>query len=175
MGMAKLDIWISRMDDPCGVDDRTWYVTIYDCDGNVLRWCGKSYAVLPAPCGHLKLKIPPGCYYLKAVWNFSIAIPGLKYYANHFTDAAIVQACCGKTVCVKLFNPSAHRCGIIIVEAVRDLLRQKVIKAETAQKVVKAMEELIPQIPAPHKKFEIGHLEEIAKLLKERGHQSKKK
>lgn len=32
MGMAKLNAWISGMDDPCSVDNRTWYVTIYNCD-----------------------------------------------------------------------------------------------------------------------------------------------
>lgn len=28
MGMAKLNVFVSGMDDPCGVDSRTWYVTI---------------------------------------------------------------------------------------------------------------------------------------------------
>lgn len=89
MGMAKLNIFVSGIDDPCGLDDRTWYVTIYDCDGNVLEWCGKRYVVLRAECGHLEVEVPPGCYYIKAVWNFTVVKPGFIYRVNHFTDAAI--------------------------------------------------------------------------------------
>ena len=167
MGMAKLNIWVSGMDDPCSVDNRTWYVTIYDCNGDVLQWCGKKYVLLEAPCGHLEVEVPPGCYYLKAVWDFTIVFPGIEYRVNHFTDAAIVQVCSDETSCVKLFNPSAHRCGSIYVRAVRDMLRQKVIKAETAQKVTQAIEGLLVQIPRPLKEFELGHLDEIDKFMTE--------
>lgn len=161
MGMSKINIWVSGMDDPCSIDNRTWYVTLYDCDGNVFQWCKKKYLLIPAPCAHVEVEVPPGCYYIKAVWGFSVIVPGFKYRVNHFTDAAIVQVCCHQSVCVKLFNPSAHRCGTIIVRAVRDLLKQKAIKAETARKVNEAIDELLKQLPEPAKKFELGHLKEI--------------
>ncbi|MEW6173701.1 MAG: hypothetical protein AB1510_11680 [Bacillota bacterium] len=165
MDLAKLSIWVSGIDDPCGVDNRRWYITIYDCNGNVLQWGNKKYVVLPAQYGHLEVEVPPGCYYVKGVWGFTVVVPGFEYMANHFTDAAIVQARCGETVCVKLFNPSAHRCGSIIVRAVMDLAQQKVIKSETARKVVQAMEELLAELPAPAKEFELGHRSEIEKLV----------
>ncbi len=168
MGMAKVNVWVSGMDDPCAVDDsRTWYVTFYDCDGNVLQWCGRKYAVMPARCGHLEVEVPPGIYYIKAVWGYTVVRPGIEYRVNHFTDATIVQASCDQTTCVKLFNPSAHRCGTILVRAVADLLRQKVIRAETANKVTAGLEELLAQLPKPLKAFEIGHLDEIETLVRQ--------
>jgi hypothetical protein len=165
MGMAKLNIWVSGIDDPCSIDDRTWYVTIYNCDGNVLQWCGRRYVVLPAKCGHLEVEVPPGCYYIKAVWSFSIL--GGIIHVNHFTDAAIVQACCEQTVCVTLFNPSLHRCGTIIIRAIRDNLLQRAIKPEAARQAETALNALVAQIPKPKKGFELDHLDEIEKLVRE--------
>ena len=165
MGLATLNVFVSGMDDPCSVDNRTWYVTIYDCDGNVLEWCGRKYVVMRAPCGHLEVEVPPGCYYIKAVWGFVVVTPGLVYRVNHFTDAAIVQACCGQTTCVKLFNPSAHRCGYIYVRALRDLVKQKAVKPEVARQAEEALQAVLEQLPRPIKEFELGHEEEIVKLV----------
>ena len=164
-GVGKLSIYVSAMDDPCKVDNtRTWYVTIYNCDGTVLEWCGKRYVVIPTKCGYLEVKVPPGCYYLKAVWGFHLIGHGV-YWVNHYTDAAIVQACCGKTTCVRLFNPSAHRCGIIYALAINDMIRMKAIKPQTGERAIKAINDTLKQIPIPIKKFELGHEEEIIKLL----------
>jgi hypothetical protein len=165
MGMAKLNIWVSDTDDPCSISPRTWYVTIYDCNGNVLQWCGRRYVVMPAKCGHLEVEVPPGCYYIKAVWSFVFA--GGIFYVNHFTDAAIVQACCEQHTCVKLFNPSIHRCGTIILRAVKDLVLQKAIKTEVAKRHEETLKEVLKDVPAPKKLFELGHLDEIEKLVKE--------
>jgi hypothetical protein len=173
MSMAKLSIWVSGMEDPCGVSDRIWFITIYGCDGNVLEWCGRRYVVLPAPCGHLEVEVPPGCYYVKAVWSYRIIRPGTMYAVNHFTDAAIVQARCDETVCVKLFNPSAHRCGIIIARAITDLMQQKLVKPETAQKATQAIQALVAELPKPARLFELGHLDEIDKLVEARAKEEK--
>jgi hypothetical protein len=164
MGMAKLNIWVSGFDDPCSIDDRTWYVTIYNCDGTVLDWCGRRYIVLPAKCGHLQVEVPPGTYYIRAVWSF-----GVKpiFWGNHFTDPAIVQAVCEETTCVKLFNPSAHRCGYILVRAVRDLAKQKAIEPDLAERVEKAVKAALEVIPRPEREFELGHADEIEKLVRE--------
>ena len=167
MGLAKINIWVSGMDDPCSVSDRTWYVTIYDCEGNVLQWCGRRYVVMPARCGHLEVEVPPGCYYIKAVWGFKIITPGLVYRVNHFTDAAIVQAICDEITCVKLFNPSAHRCGYIYVRALQDLIKQKGIKPVVARQAQEALHAVLEELPRPVKEFELGHEDEIEKLLEE--------
>jgi hypothetical protein len=165
MGMAKINVWVSDLDDLCSVSSRTWYVTIYDCDGNVLQWCNKRYAVLPARCGHLEVEVPPGCYYIKAVWGFHLVKPAV-YWANHFTDAAIVQARCDESVCVKLFTPSAHRCGYIYVRVIEDLLKNKAIEPAAAKEAEAAINAVLRHAPQPEKKFEMGHEEEIRELIR---------
>jgi hypothetical protein len=67
MSTSKLNVWVSELDEPCRISNRTWYVTIYTCDGKPLEWCGKRYVVLPARCGHLEVEVPPGCYTISAV------------------------------------------------------------------------------------------------------------
>lgn len=167
MGMAKLNIFVSELDDPCGISDRTWYITIYDCDGKVLEWCGERYAVMRAPCGHLEVKVPPGCYYIKGVWSYW-RVPG-GYRANHFTDAAIVQACCEQTTCVKLFNPSVHRCGLILLMALEDLILQKVIKRAQFKSVAGPLRRLLKAIgKVPRRKFELGHTGDFDRLTEEK-------
>lgn len=166
MGMAKLNIWVSEFDNPCGVDDtHNWFITIYDCDGNVLNWCGRRYVVMPAKCGHLEVEVPPGVYYIKAVWSFR---PGVRvFWVNHFTDAAIVQAICDKTVCVKLFNPSAHRCGAIYLQVVKNLLTNKLITQEEADNAENALNKVLKSIPRPKKMFELQHIDALEQMIKE--------
>jgi hypothetical protein len=169
MGLAKLNIWVSDTDDPCSVSSIPWYITIFDCDGNVLQWCGRRYVVMPAKCGHLEVEVPPGCYYIKAVWNFRL-MPQAKivYWVNHFTDAAIVQAVCDQTVCVKLFNPSIHRCGEIAVRAMKDLANQKIIKPQQVTVVEKGIKDALAGIAKPRKTFELALSDdEIINLIKE--------
>jgi len=173
MGMAKLNVWVSATDDPCAIDNRTWYVTIFNCDGHVLEWCGKRYVVLPARCGHLEVEVPPGCYRINAVWSFSFL--GGVFYVNHFTDSAVVQACCEETVCVTLFNPSIHRCGTILLRAVKDLVAQKGINPEIAQQVDRAVNALVAATPRPVKGFELDILDEIEKLVREQERPTKDK
>jgi len=171
--MAKLNVWVSATDDPCAIDNRTWYVTIFNCDGHVLEWCGKRYVVLPAKCGHLEVEVPPGCYRINAVWSFSFL--GGVFYVNHFTDSAVVQACCEETVCVTLFNPSIHRCGTILLRAVKDLVAQKGINPEIAQQVDRAVNALVAATPRPVKGFELDILDEIEKLVREQERPAKEK
>lgn len=165
MGMSKLNIWVTDTDDPCSISNRTWYVTIYNCDGKVLEWCGRRYVVIPARCGHLEIDVPPGCYRINAVWSFSFL--GGIFYVNHFTDSAVVQACCDGHVCVTLFNPSTHRCGQIYLRAIKDVLDQNAVPANIAQEAEKAINNLLQYLPRPVRGFELDHLDEIEKLVRE--------
>ena len=165
MGMATLNVWVSGLDDPCSIDSRTWYVTIYNCDGKVLQWCNRRFVVLPAKCGHLEVEVPPGCYLIKAVWSFRLI--GTVFFVNHFTDAAVVQACCGETTCVTLFNPSLPRCGTIVVRALQDAVDQKGLDAATARRAQDALNTALKAVPRPLKGFELDHLDEIEKLVRQ--------
>lgn len=167
MGMAKLNVFITAEDDPCKIDHRTWFVTIYHCDGTVLEWCNERYAVKEAPCGHLEIEVPPGCYYVKAVWNYSIDPAGI-FWGNHFTDTGIVTACCGETACVTLFNPSAHRCGMIFMLALHDLARQRAIDPALVRDLEAPMQRLLGAIQEADERagltFELGHPEDFEEL-----------
>jgi len=171
MGLARVNVWVSAIDDPCKIDSRTWYVTFYHCDGKVLEWCGRRYVVLPARCGHLEVEVPPGCYRINAVWSFQVGAGVI--YVNHFTDSAVIQACCDETTCVTLFNPSAHRCGTIFLRAVQDLVAQRAIGPDVARPVQEAIGKLLEFIPRPMHGAELDMLDEIEKLVREQEAQEK--
>lgn len=113
MSTARLNVWIYKKGDACHIDDATrWFVHITDCHGNVLHWCGRKYAFLPARCGHLEVEIPPGCYTVFASWTPEKEVhPPHQPFGNHLTHVQIVRANCGDHVCVNLFQPTGHYCG----------------------------------------------------------------
>jgi hypothetical protein len=164
MSFANLNIWVSALDDPCKISKRTWYINIYNCDGSVLNWCGHNYAVIPAPCGHRHIRVPPGCYRINAVWSFRLG--NGFYYVNHFTDSAIVQACCDNHQCITLFNPSAHRCGRIFLAAVHDAVLQDAVPKEAARAAEDGINQVLEHIPRPIRGFELDNLDEIEKLVR---------
>jgi hypothetical protein len=119
MSTAKVNIWVTETGDPCRISNREYFVYVLHCNGEVLKWCGKTYAFVPRPkgqpidrsmqtkCGHLEIEIPPGCYIVGAVVNPS----GIKPLGNHLTHIAVVRANCGDEICVTLFDPSLHICA----------------------------------------------------------------
>ncbi len=117
--LSDVEFFVGQMDDPCKVDDRNWYITIFNCDGSVLEYAGQQFLMVHAPNGHLHISIPPGKYSAIAVWNYWMSPDG-KYYGNHFTHEAVFQACCAEPRCVWLYNPSIHTCGIVYDQAVQD-------------------------------------------------------
>lgn len=117
--LAEVQFFVSKMGEPCKVDERDWYITIFNCDGTLLEYAGIDYIVIHAPNGHASVTLPPGKYYAIGVWGYWQMANG-EYYGNHFTHKAIFQACCTDHKCVWLFNPSVHECGIIYDQAVQD-------------------------------------------------------
>ncbi|MBI3970171.1 MAG: hypothetical protein HY332_02680 [Chloroflexi bacterium] len=166
MGLGKLNVFVSQLDDGCKIDSRTWFVTIYDCDGRVLEWCGRRYAVIPARCGHLEVEVPPGCYTLLAVWSFGTT-PAGTIFGNHFTDHAVAQVCCDQTTCVTLYTPSAHRCGILFDVALRVLeqRREGGPPPEVVQRAREGIREVLNFLPRPARPLELGHLDELLGAL----------
>lgn len=170
MSLVDINVWVSALDDPCKISDRTWYINVFNCDGSILKWCGHEYAVLRAPCGHRTIRVPPGCYRINAVWSF-VAGDGV-YYVNHFTDSTIVTAACGQHLCVKLFNPQAHRCGTIFLNALRDIARQDGLPRDIALRADEAIQAVIKHIPRPMGGFELDHMEEFEKRIMAQEEQS---
>lgn len=117
--LSEVQFFVSQMDQPCKVDDRDWYITIFNCDGSLLKYAGQEYLVIHAPNGHASVSIPPGKYTAIGVWSYWMGPDG-QYYGNHFTHEAIFQVCCTGHICVTLHNPSIHTCGIVYDRAVQD-------------------------------------------------------
>ncbi len=165
MSLATLNIWVSELDDPCKISNRTWFINVYNCDGSILNWCDFEYAVVPAPCGHRTLRLPPGCYRINAVWNFR---PGDGiYYVNHFTDSVVVQACCDTHQCVTLFNPNVHRCGVIFLAAIRDAVAQDAVPPDLAENALGAVQRLVDKIPRPMRPFELAGIDDLEKRVRQ--------
>jgi len=117
--LSEVQFYVSQMDDACKVDNRDWYITIFNCDNTVLEFANQQFLVVHAPNGHVSINLPPGKYYAVGVWSYWMGPDG-NYFGNHFTDKAIFQVCCGEHKCVWLYNPSVHQCGIIYDQAVKD-------------------------------------------------------
>lgn len=137
MGLARLNVWVSDVADPCGTFKGGGTMTILDCDG-VLAWpCGRflnpdgkwepvpggEYRGLPFRCGHLEVELPPGCYWVTAGY---VGQPGGGFiHFNYTTHVGIVQVGCDETACVKLYNPTIRLCwnwffaGLKALSAVR--------------------------------------------------------
>ncbi|HXM45104.1 MAG TPA: hypothetical protein VN924_27950 [Bryobacteraceae bacterium] len=109
MSTANLNVWITKIGDPCHITDLPYFVTVVDCAGNVLEWCGKTYSFIPAKCGHLEIEIPPGVYAVFA--GQDPQGKGVGAFGNWLTCVQVVRANCGDHVCVTLFAPSLHLCG----------------------------------------------------------------
>ena len=113
MSTANLNVWITRIGDPCHIDDGVWFVHVLDCEGRVLEWCRKRYSFIEAKCGHVQIEVPPGCYVV-----FASAGPGVPPFGNQLTHIQVVRINCGDHACVTLFSPSMHFCGTWFAHAV---------------------------------------------------------
>lgn len=163
MGLSTVNIWISDVADPCGTFKGEGTITILDCRG-ILEWpCGtfldpngkwqpvpnRQYHNLPFRCGHLEAQLPPGCYW--AVCGYVIP-SGDHLHFNYTTHVGIFEACCDKTVCVKLFNPTARLCWDWFHIGLRMLSlpgvggKAPLDRAKVAE-VQKAVEALLPKDP----------------------------
>lgn len=121
MGVARINVWVSDVADPCGTWNGGGTMTVLDCDG-VLEWrCGRyltpdgqwkgvpngAYKDLPFRCGHLEVEVPPGCYWVVAGY---VGPAGRHIHFNYTTHVGIVQVSCDQTACVKLYNPTLRLC-----------------------------------------------------------------
>ena len=93
---AILNVWISKPGDPCYVDDREWFVNIYDGHGQIYEHAGTVYGSLPAPQAWWAGTIPPGCYVVQATSKDANG-KDIK------TDHAIAEVGCEGFVCVRLY------------------------------------------------------------------------
>jgi hypothetical protein len=168
MGLAKLQIWITSEGDPCKISERDehdntpWVVAIWHCDGRLLEWCGRKYFNLVARCGHLEVEVPPGCYVIRAADGMALHPTG-AVTGNHWSDHAVVAACCDEAVCVTLFSPSAHNCGFGFLRVVERLIAAKMILPEVGQRLVADLKATLERLPKSH--FDVLALPAMDDLL----------
>jgi len=121
MSTATLNVWVTDIGDPCHITDREYFVTIVDCAGRVLEWCGRKFSFIPARCGHAEIQgIPPGCYAVFAGQDpKGIGIPP---FGNLLTHVQVVRLNCGDHACVTLFAPAFHFCGTWFTQALQGII-----------------------------------------------------
>ena len=169
MGLAKLQIWITSEGDPCNISERDehdnlpWRVAIMHCDGRVLRWCGRDYFNLLARCGHLEVEVPPGCYVIRAADGMALTPTG-GVTGNHWSDHAVVTACCDESTCVTLFAPSAHTCGHGFLQVLDRLIAHDRVPREAGEEARRALTAIIERLPRAN--FDYAALPLMDELLK---------
>jgi hypothetical protein len=150
MSAARLNVWVTRVGDPCRIDlEHQWFVHVLHCEGDILEWPqGHRFINLPTKSGHLEVEIPPGCYFVCATW--SPARPDQlrpTSLGNHITHISVIRANCGDHVCVTLFPPTLHWCGIWWLIALREAVELGHVQTEAAPRAIEAVEALLQEIP----------------------------
>lgn len=152
MSTARLNVWVTAVGEPCRIDmTHQWYVHVLHCDGTLLDWCGRVYTNLPTKCGHLDIDIPPGCYTVCATWSPApTGTTSPTSLGNHISHLVVVRAECGEHVCVTLFPPTFHFCGIWWRVALREALNRNLFPVEAqqaAREADAAVTRLLDQLP----------------------------
>ncbi len=152
MGKAKLQIWFTAEGSPCTISERDehdnlpWQVAIMHCGGQVLNWCGRRYVGIPAPCGHVEIEVPPGCYVIRGGENMGVDAHG-GVTGNHLTDHAVVTACCDEPTCVTLFAPSLHNCVFGVNAALTGAIAANRLPAEIGRPALAALKAVAERLP----------------------------
>ena len=148
MCTARICAFVAKINEPCRIDEGTWFGHALYCNGEIVTHCGRRLTNLEVKCGHFEVEVPPGCYVICATWSRGTSSQSL---GNHLTHCAIVQVKCGETACVTLFNPSLHTCGTHFGHAIRDAVGAGQLPREAlavAQRAQEAVADLLRYVPA---------------------------
>jgi hypothetical protein len=153
--MAKctttLCVWVTAFGKPCQImEEEQYFIHVTDCDGNVLKWCGRTFSFIPTKCGHVEIEVPPGCYSV-----FGTHTPPDKIvrppFGNRLTHVQVVRANCGDHVCVTLFSPSLWHCGTWFAYAMEtqiNAIERGKGDVRAANAAVKAVKDFLGTLPA---------------------------
>ena len=148
MSAARLNVWVTAVGDPCRIDNQhQWFVHVLHCNGDVLEWCDRRYVNIPTRCGHADIPLPPGCYTVCATWSPAPPTAGPPTsLGNHISHLTVVRADCGEHVCVTLFPPTFHWCGIWWLIAARQAVEMKLVDADVVKPAIEAMQRVTEAI-----------------------------
>ena len=138
MSTGKIEVWINGVITlvptpgpvpftvkvtPCRVDQREWYVSVWDCCREPLDWCGTGNC-FKTICGHVDIEVPPGCYYLRAaLYNPQVPPCTPREKPIEVTGIGIATVGCGQEVCVILVPLIIHR-FLAEEQAIEQLIRE---------------------------------------------------
>lgn len=142
MGTSRLNVWVRDKDFPCKPDMRwIWSVDVFLCDGQPLEWCGtKYYGAHQTEHGHVEIKVPPGCYIVRAR-------TGSHGHHNLFTHVTMVVVGCDETACVNLVPPGAWTCGRQWNMALQFQAAIGNIPRDLAQRAIEANSAVLEHLP----------------------------
>jgi hypothetical protein len=122
VGLATLNVWIHDQQDPCRISDLPWRVFVTYCNGNPVEWCGHTYSIEEAKCGHAEFQLPPGCYFVGGYHGIEWQFPGEPpvFISLLSAERAIVIVGCEQTACIFTQPPfgigsmaPGGRCGLV--------------------------------------------------------------
>lgn len=147
MSTAKLNVWVTRVGDPCKTDmEHQWFVHVLHCDGTILDWCGRRYMNIPTKCGHAEIEVPPGQYMLCATWSPAPPSTSPTSLGNHISHLALVRVNCGDHACVTLFPPTFHWCGIWWLRALAVHSEMGLLDRDRAQAAMEAVRAVLDEV-----------------------------
>lgn len=144
MGTARLNVWVTRENDPARIKEEQSFVHVLHLDGTVLEWCGTRYTDLPTKCGHLEVEVPPGCYAVCASADTNGSDED-SLLGNHLTHIDLVSVGCGETACARLFTPTISFCFTWFRSAVEQAVQGE--RLQRARPALEALDQLAQVLP----------------------------
>jgi hypothetical protein len=165
MGLATLNVWVHDKQDPCKISNDVWLITVTYCNGNPVEWCGRTYWIEEAKCGHVDIQLPPGCY---IVYGFQF-IPFKPFPLLNLTEHAIVVVACDQLACVHLYTPTDRQRSIGNAMAVKFLAETQKLSREKVAAFVAASDALLKEMPETARDSAFDRLlEQLADPLQKR-------
>ena len=167
MADSTISILVRDKDNPCRPypSPLQFLVDILHCDGTYLTWKGITYRAYALRGGiHDQVKVPPGCYILRAYHPCG---------PNVNTQYAMAIVGCNETVCVNLLPTGLWTCTGNLIVALQvpvaiypeAIMRKIPKKVEAAIKALEEVKEYVPrdEFPPPLPVT----IKEMAELVKE--------
>jgi hypothetical protein len=159
VGVAKVDVWIADIADPCKISNATWYVTVTDCRNRVIEWCRKAYEAMPAECGHIEIELPPGCYLVFGALNVWQPPPEPGWpSSNYFTHTGILTLTCEESACLRLYAPLFRNCWDVVLRATEVLQARGELSQDVLNTVAAARDAALENVPLTDSDTEVYEL-----------------
>ena len=146
MGLGVLNVWIHDRIDPCKISNDTWFVTVAYCSGVAVEWCGTTYSGIQAKCGHVEIRLPPGCYIVFG--RRFVFTPGAPFPISiKNTDRAMVMVECDEKACVHIYTPTDRQHMHRVSSALGSLAPDEGIPRDKVDRLSEALQGVLEHLP----------------------------